>query len=296
MANSARSRLHAPSNDNVNLYRHFLAEFDDEVYCPLLQLHRVQPEHHSWQLHPWFDHIRSCMISIEENIEEANKIVTELDTELTFGSWMVDDVQRDHKSGTVKQPRATKDIDSGKRATLSNSRSNTDMLESLDDFFEGPEVVNGGDNLTALQKEYHIAAGSDGGGLTTPRVFTRSFDELEDSVRGLRLHHINLSISDADHDAGGDVKIKDFALRTPCLLPSPATLLERREALCARESTWERRLIGGQVVHSRRPHDRNRAQTVDERGGGLDAWLAESPSPSRAGSIHSRVLHRQHTL
>lgn len=296
MANLACSRLHAPSNDNVNLYRHFLAEFDDEVYCPLLQLHRVQPEHHSWQLHPWFDHPRSCMISIEENIEEANKIVIELDTEFTFGSWMADDVQRGDKTGAAKQPPATKNIDDGNRATPSKSESNADMLESLDDFFEGPEVVNGGDNLTTLQKEYHIATGSGEGGLTMPRVFTRSFDELEDSVRGLRLHHINLSTSDADHNAGGHVKVKDFALPTPCLLPSPATLLERREALCALEPTWEHRLIGGQVVHSRRPHDRNRAQTVDERGGGLDAWLAESPSPNRVGSIHSRVLHRQHTL
>ena len=293
MTNPACSGLHAPSDDNVNLYRHFLAEFDDEVYCPLLQLHRVQPEHHSWQLHPWFDHIRSCMISIGGNIEQANKIVTELDTEFTFGSWMADEVQLDDKSSTAKQPPANKKIDSEKRATLSKSKSNADMLESLDDFFGG---LDGGDNLTSLQKEYHIATGSGKGSLTTPRVFTRSFDELEDSVRGLRLHHINLSTSHADHDAGGDVTVKDIALRTPCLLPGPATLLERREALCAREPTWEYRLIGGQVVHCRRPHDRTRAQTVDERGDGLDAWLAESPSPSRAGSIHSRALHRKHTL
>jgi len=236
------------------------------------------------------------MISIEENIEEANKIVTELDTEFTFGSWMADGVQRDDKSGAAKQPPATKKPDSGNRVALSKSESNTDILESLEEFFEGLEVAHAGDNPTTLQTEYDISAGNGEGGSITPRVFTRSFDELEDSVRGLRLHHINLSTSDADHDAGGDVKVKDFALRTPCLLPSAATLLERREALCAREPTWEHRLIGGQVVHSRRPHDRNRAQTVDERGGGLDAWLAESPSPSRAGSIHSRVLHRQHTL
>lgn len=296
MANSAYSRLHAPSSDDVNLYRHFLAEFDDEVYCPLLQLHRVQPEHDSWQLHPLLNHIRYCMISLEENIEEANKIVTELDTEFTFGSWMADGKQGNDKSGAAKQPPATKSVDSRNKVKTSRSESNNDMLESLDEFFEGPEIVIGGDNLTFQRKEYHIAAGIGEGGPTTPRVFTRSFDELEDSVRGLRLHHINLSTSDAGHEAGGDVKVKDFALRTPCLLPSPATLLERREALCTREPTWEHRLIGGQVVHSRRPHDRNRAQTVDERGGGLDAWLAESPSPGRTSSVHSRVLHRQHTL
>ena len=71
------------------------------------------------------------MISIEENIEEANKIVTELDTEFTFGSWMADGVQRDDKSGAAKQPPATKKPDSGNRVALSKSESNTDILESL---------------------------------------------------------------------------------------------------------------------------------------------------------------------
>ena len=285
-----------PSNEDVNLYRYFLAEFDEEVYCPFLQLHRVQLEHESWRLRPWFDHIRNCLISLEENVSEANKTVTELDTEFTFGQWMAGSGQRDDNSGGSKELWATRKSENGNRARPSPSESNTDMLESLNEFFEGPEIANGGNNLASLQKEYDIATGSGEGGPTTPRVFTRSFDELEDSVRGLRLHHINLSTSDDGHEAGGDVKVKDFALRTPCLLSSPATLLERREALCAREPTWEDRLIGGQVIHSRRPHDRNRAQTVDERGGSLHAWLAESPSPSRAGSIHSRVLHRQHTL
>jgi hypothetical protein len=154
------------------------------------------------------------------------------------------------------------------------------MLESLDEFFEGAESANSGGSLTQPQKAYDIAAGSGKDGSTTPRVFTRSFDELEESIKDLRLHHINLSTV----EDGSQTKVKDFALRTPCLLPSPGTLFERREALCTPQ----------------RSYDRHRAQTVDERSGGLDAWLAESPSSDkslgRAGSIRSRVLHRQHTL
>ena len=235
------------------------------------------------------------MLSLEENVEEANKIVTELETEYTFGSSAAEDVQRRDKTEMAKQPSAVKNSGRGDKAALSRSKSNTDMLESLDEFFKGLEGVNNNDSLPCAQKEYHIATGTGEDGSVTPRIFTRSFDELENSIRGLRLQHIDLSTDDDSPDEDGTVKVKDFAFRTP--LPSPATLLERREALCARESTWEHRLIGGEIVHSRRPH---RAQTVDERGGGLDAWLAESPSPDmtmeRASTIRSRVPHRQQTL
>jgi hypothetical protein len=267
--------------------------FDTQVHSDFLQLHRVQPEHNSWRLRHLFNHIRDCIVSLQENIEEANKIVTDLDTELTLGTWGANGVQHVEKEVSLPMKKT------GKRgkAMVAQPRSTNDMLNSLDDFFEGPEIAKTEANPTTPQKRYGLAPGSGEGGSNTPRVFTRSFDELADSVRSLRLHRVNVSV---DVDADNAIKVKDFALHTPCLLPSPATLLERREALCAREPTWEHRLIGGQVVQSRRPHDRNRAQTVDERGGGLDAWLAESPSPDRmlerAGSICSRVLHRQHTL
>jgi hypothetical protein len=246
-----------PNNNDVNLYRHFLAYYDTQVYCPVLQLHRVKPQHNIWRLRNLFAHVRDCMLSLEENVEEANKIVTELETEFTFGSWAAEDAQRDDKSGAAKQPLATKIFSRGNKARIPMSRSNTDVLESLDEFFEEAERVNGDRNLISPHKAYGIAAGGSEDGSTTPRVFTRSFDELEESIKCLRLHNINLSADDNSND----IKIKDFAPRTP--LPSPATLLERQEALCARKSTNRR--IGG---------DRHRAQTVDERGGGLDAWLS----------------------
>ena len=182
-----------------------------------------------------FAHIRDCMLSLEENVEEANKIVTELETEYTFGSWAAEDLQRRDKTETAKQPSAAKDAGRGNKAALSTSKSNTDMLESLDEFFEGPEGVSYNDSVPCAQKEYDIVTGTGEDGSATPRVFTRSFDELEDSVRGLRLQHIDLSSDDDGPDEDDTVKVKDFAFRKP--LPSPATLLERREALCAREST-----------------------------------------------------------
>jgi hypothetical protein len=265
------------------------------VHSDFLQLHGAEPEHNSWRLRHSFNHIRDCIVSLQENIEEANRLVTELDTEFTLGTWGADGVQHVEKEDSLPMK------ETGKRGKVmvAQPESKNEMLNSLDDFFEGPETAKTESGPATPQKRYGLAPGSGEEGSTTPRVFTRSFDELEDSVRSLRLHRVNVSMDDG-LDADNAIKVKDFALHTPCLLPNPATLLERREALCAREPTWEHRLIGGQVVQSRRPHDRNRAQTVDERGGDLDAWLAESPSAhrvlERAGSIRTRVLHRQHTL
>jgi len=209
--------------------------------------------------------------------------VRDLDAEFAFGSWSMNRGQKQHPPIKV--------VSDGQKAIARNRETN-DMLINLDDFFDESD-----------SPIYNIAAGVSEDGPEMPRVFTGSFSDLQESVQGMRLHRVNLS-NGSDFESGGDVQIQDFAirtpLRTPCLLPSPATLLERREALSAREPTWEHRLIGGQVVQSRRPHDRSRALTVDERGGGLEAWLSAPPTPDRtverAGSTNMRVLQRQHTL
>lgn len=261
------------------MYRHFLAYFDSEVHTPFLQLHRMNTQHNSWHQRHRFNHIRECFVFLCANVEEANKLATELDAEFAFGSWSMKEADTQ-----LSQINETKD----EQKSIAQSKTTTDMLISLDNFFD-----------ESASPTYNIAAGTGRERPEIPRVFTGSFSDLQESVQGLRLHRVNLSTG-SDFDTGGDVKVKDFALRTPCLLPSPATLLERREALTAREPTWEHRLIGGQVVQSRRPHDRHRALTVDERGGGLEAWLSAPPTPDkvvgRAGSMDMRVLQRQHTL
>lgn len=217
-------------------------------------------------------------------METANQLVTTLDGEYTLAVW-----------GTKVAPCLEQEIG---HSPLEKAN---DMLASLDDFFGGSETVSRSvsrDESLPSQRDYDVSpASGDGSSIKIPRVFGGSFSELEDSVKNLRLHSVNSSM---DSTAGSEIKVKDFALATPCLLPSPATLLERRDALVIREPTWEHRVIGGQVMKTRRPHDRNRAQTVDERGAGLEAWLAEAPSPDKAadryGGARMRVLHRQHTL
>jgi len=265
------------------MYRHFLAYFDCEVHTPFLQLHRVNPKHNSWQQRHRFNHIRESFVFLCANVEEANKLVTELDAEFAFGSWSMKET--DKQLAPINEAR-------DEQKALAERRRTNDMLINLDDFFD-----------ESTSPTYSIEAGVGDDTPEMPRVFTGSFADLQESVEGLRLHRVNLSTG-SDFEPGGDVQVKDFALReplrTPCLLPSPATLLERREALSAREPAWEHRLIGGQVVQSRRPHDRGRALTVDERSAGLETWLSAPPTPDktveRSSSMNMRVLQRQHTL
>lgn len=297
MTDNSYRALHHPSRNDVNLYRYFLIYFDSQVHAPFLQLHRAESEHNSWQLRHFFNHIRDCMISLQDNIEEANKIVNDLDTEFTFGSWEAEGGLK--KADEEQKISPLERVNERLPTVPPPSESTNDASLNLDKFFDGVESVREDtEKPIDVRREYDIAPGGNGTGSSTPRVFAGSFDELEDSVKGLRLHRLDLTEGDLDTDK--TVKVKDFAMPTPCLLPTPPTLLKRREALSVREPAWEPRMIGGKVMQSRRPHDRTRAQTVDERGSGLDAWLAESPSPGRAmerlGSVHSRVLHRQQTL
>jgi hypothetical protein len=264
------------------MYRHFLAYFDSEVHTPFLQLHRTNTRHNCWQQRHRFNHIRECFVFLCANVEEANKLVTELDAEFAFGSWSMKEADK-----PLSPINETKD----EQKALAEREKTKDMLINLDDFFD-----------ESTSPAYSFAAGTGDASPEMPRVFMGSFSDLQESVQGLRLYRVNLSTG-SDFETGGDVQVKDFALReplrTPCLLPSPATLLERREALSAREPAWEQRLIGGQVVQSRRPHDRGRAPTVDERSVGLEAWLSAPPTPEkveRSGSMNMRVLQRQHTL
>lgn len=305
-ANEAYSTLHTPSENDTNLYRYFWIYYYTNVYSPLLEIHRAEPDHSVWQLHDKLNSVQKSIASISEDCEEANKLVTELDAEFTFGMWGTSEPPRFDNDGEKQLSPIEESED--KLETIPRSITNNDLLNSLDSFFNSPDTPPGDDQLPIAPTEgYNLATRSSEcldeapARSKVPRVFTGSFLELEDSVKGLRLHRVNVSVDGSEADES--VKIKDFALTPstlPSPLPSPATLLERREALSTREPTWEKRIIGGQMVRSRRPHDRTRAQTVDERGGGLEAWLAESPAPDRAlergASGRSRVVHRQYTL
>ncbi|GAB7360511.1 hypothetical protein MBLNU230_g8461t1 [Neophaeotheca triangularis] len=137
---------------------------------------------------------------------------------------------------------------------------------------------------------------------SVPRIFTGSFPALESQIVRQGLDGFQTPHARSDPSSTTAIRVRDFApsSATTSALLSPATLLQRREAMMSRDAEFETRVIHGESVASRRPSGsttRARAATVEERSGGLDAWLA---SPSRndasgdqAGTPTSRTAVRR---
>ncbi|KAK3713703.1 hypothetical protein LTR37_008397 [Vermiconidia calcicola] len=142
-------------------------------------------------------------------------------------------------------------------------------------------------------------------GIAVPRIFTGSFSQLESDIRKLQLEKVNTQNVPLTSDAVDKVKIRDFGATpaiSPCSTPSPTPLLQRREAFVSKETEVQDRLINGEVIATRRPSTKGRAQTIDDRTGGLEAWLKEESagSPTTPGSgatpFRGNLRHREHTL
>ena len=286
--------LHKPQDSDISMYHQLLEYFDDLVYAPFLQLHRSAPEHGSWQLKDNIQCIHDSLHEMHDKCAESTKMVRQIDYQFHLACSRVSSHSRGpsvsdkalspiHEScaypGPVAKAKKTSSLASKRGISTAGSR-------------RGASHSRGDSN----ESRYHISPTASAiierrsasiGGSDIPRVFTGSFHELQEGVKELELHRVDLSDQQED-----DVKIKDFALPTPSLLPSPATLLERREAILDREAEWDKRILAGEVVTSRRPSDRHRAQTIDDRTGGLQAWLGEAPTPEKK----SRMLTRQQTL
>lgn len=139
-----------------------------------------------------------------------------------------------------------------------------------------------------------------------PRIFTGSFNELKSDISRLQLHAVKTPEDQPsspvllDSPTEGTI-IRDFAdsSKASSMCPSPVTLLQRREALVSHDVQWGSSVVNGEVVRSRRPSDRTqRAHTIDDRTGGLEAWLSQQspgmpPSPETPGSAVKRGVLRQ---
>ncbi|KAK0898045.1 hypothetical protein LTR02_010389 [Friedmanniomyces endolithicus] len=144
-----------------------------------------------------------------------------------------------------------------------------------------------------------------------PRVFETSFASLLERARQLELPtpealpstpvHVSPILAHED-----PVKVRDFgdASETPSLCPSPVTLLFRREALVSRDVQWESRVLGGEIVRSRRPSEKLHLQGSrigeDSHGRSFDGWMSsraappeERSAPGTPSSAVKRGLLRQ---
>ncbi|KAK1060007.1 hypothetical protein LTR74_012228 [Friedmanniomyces endolithicus] len=144
-----------------------------------------------------------------------------------------------------------------------------------------------------------------------PRVFETSFAGLLERARQLELLTPEVlpstPVPTSPVLADGDpVKVRDFGdtSETPSLCPSPVTLLFRREALLSRDVQWESRVLGGEIVRSRRPSEKLHLQSSrvgdDSHGRSFDGWLSiraappeERSAPGTPSSAVKRGLLRQ---
>lgn len=134
-------------------------------------------------------------------------------------------------------------------------------------------------------------------GMQVPRIFTGSFSQLETDIRRMQLHKVQTPVDQPALEEKGHIA-RDFAV-TPSPTPSPATLLFRRDALLSKETEIEDRVINGEVVRSRRPSTKARAQTVDATNGGVEAWLGGGRSGADLPTLASSPLprpERQNTI
>lgn len=286
------------------MYMCFRMYYDEHVWIPFLAFHNAEPEHGSWELKIDLALIQECLELLHDTCEAANRLIGELDREFMHGFRTLGLIAE------AQPPRHACVISEAEIRV--RARFAYQQLCTLDDFFE-----NDGSNPPQIEaNSFSTSSFGDGSysifsGVDTPlvptrpnsengsrgsRVFTGSFSDLEESIKSLFADHATEGPLEGER-----VKIKDFALATPRLLPSPATLLERRDALSVREAEWNRRYVAGKLVTSRRrPHDRWRARTVDDVSGELDAWFSEDSSSDqttmKAVKAGMRRLERQCTI
>lgn len=130
-------------------------------------------------------------------------------------------------------------------------------------------------------------------GVQVPRIFTGSFSQLETDIRKMKLDKVKTPEEQPDLLQDRDLQVRDFAVtprRSPSLTPSPATLLFRREALLSKETELQDRFINGEIVRTRRPSTKTRAQTLRETT--IEAWLAKDEARSDSPTLATPALHR----
>lgn len=291
------------------MYRHISDYYNDHLYLPFLALHQSEPEHPAWCLNQHLSAVNLALEDMHQLCCTADDLVRSLGIEykeakgkLKRGLPNLEKVKSqdsrqelspiEETKEPVYQPRP-RHLSSKKPALTANSFSAAEeqvahrdrcggATESISSYTTEPEDKDNG----VVQPRPLYAS-------RVPRVFTGSFEQLETDLRNLSFD----TVRSQDEISEGPIKIKDFAIPSPRMLPSPATLLERREATKTQEVEWEDRLINGKVFRSRRPSTRGRSQTVDDRNA-LHIWLDQERAPQSPQTSGTRVsmLQRKNTM
>ncbi|OQO13038.1 hypothetical protein B0A48_02502 [Cryoendolithus antarcticus] len=259
--------LHEPNENDTIMYRNFLIYFDQFVHAPWMQRCRDAPETRSESIRESLKIIRWIFEDLTFMCEFANKTVRKLRLEYSYALNV-------HNSLLQNMPPPQSPLQMPVVRAADEKPTMEEMirvLEELDAFFEAddeetfspPQSTKSSFTdstyaaVTARSRNPSFRSieqptprhPSSTIPRTVSRVFTGSFEDLERGVTDLALHRT---------PSGNPIepKVRDFAPPpTPCMLPSPRTLLARSEAF---------KPVEGQMPR-RRMVEKGRALTVDER-------------------------------
>lgn len=321
--------LHTPTGNDRRLFELLLNHYDDVAYQRLVQLRLHKP---TYGLEHILQSAKALYIALEELhhlAQQADELVLALDQKFKAAVDHLLNDSTEQTSSFQQQGKAAVQVPELLPATVYRPPENkpaarVDPYLSRSFGVAEEELARRGRTRAATFSEtcYTAAGGSAGSvqpasehplqgttlgmrrkGTNVPRIFTGSFSQLESDLRKLQLHKVETPVT-LNIEGSDPVKVRDFGT-TPAISPrrtqSPPPM-QRREALVSRDIEFKDRVINGEVVKSRRPSTKTRAQTIDDSTGGLDAWLKEEPSGQDTADAYSSAVrrgnlrHREKTL
>lgn len=321
--------LHDPTVNDQRLFKLVYSHYERTAYQPLVRLHESKPEYGLGKLIKQATKVQSALENLYELVDEVNMLASTLKNELSKAKCRLPS----KTSGVSGAATTSKSVSSAPGQELLTAatftRSEKDMIDSphpmlIKSFSAAEEALaRRGHARAATYSDTGYTTNSYDGelaqptpkstlrvdkrskGTSLPRIFTGSFSELEDDIRRLQLDKVKTPEDQSSLNGEDYVKVRDFGA-TPQISPCPTPTLQRREAMVSRETEIQDRVINGEVIATRRPSTKGRAQTIDETSsGGLDAWLQQdSPKCGRskvpgtpAGAVQrGSARHRENTL
>ena len=318
--------MHDPNGNDKQLFKLIFKHYDSIAYQRLVQLHSRRPSYGLSYLIKRATEVWHALQELHQLANEADTLVLALKEELekTLRSQARDSltaseahIANHEKSSMLSPAILTAAVFKPPESELATnphpmlSKSFSAAEEALArrgharaaTFSEADYTINTNNiDIAQLQPTHSIPrSGARRKGPNVPRVFTGSFSQLESDIRRLQLDKVETPEEQTIKE--GNVKVRDFGASpqiSPC--PTPGIPLQRREALVSRDTEVQDRVFRGEVVTTRRPSTKARAQTID---GGLEAWLKQDSPNSRRSKTEAmsasavqrgNARHRENTL
>lgn len=303
-----------PTGNDTALFKCILEDYDEFVYGPFAAIHEQKPD---WALGAWITEatvVREALEKLQFVAQEADQLVQNLDQRFRTAVQQFREMKSEQAAPVTKAPVGNETLlpPTVYHPTASKKPVHPNAIWSKSFGIAEEELARRGHIRAATFSEADYTASSLSAGLvqprpphghvfptvglrrkgaSVPRIFTGSFSQLESDLRKLHIDKVETPVS-SSIDRDEPVKVRDFGA-TPAISPctSPISMsLQRREALVSRDAEFQDRVVNGEVIKHRRPS--NRALTIDDATGGLEAWLAQEPREKDAANLDSAGVRR----